>query len=66
MDDLDRATLDALTDKLARRFDGRHSREAVERAVHETYRRLAATSRVPSYLPLLAERSATERLRETA
>ena len=66
MADPDLATLDALTDKLTRRFAGRVSREVVEHELHESYRRLAATSRVPGFLPLLAERSAVERLRARA
>jgi hypothetical protein len=65
-EDLELASLEAVAEKLIRRFDGRVPRHVVEQELFDSYRRIAANSRVPSFLPLLAERSAVERLRERA
>ncbi|HET9608776.1 MAG TPA: hypothetical protein VFP06_04160 [Acidimicrobiales bacterium] len=51
---------------LGRRFEGTFAIETVERLLHESYDLLAATSKIPNYLPLLAERFAAERLRAIA
>jgi arsenate reductase (thioredoxin) len=51
---------------LGRRFAGTFATETIERLLHESYDLLAATSKVPTYLPLLAERFAAERLRSIA
>ena len=37
------------------RFEGTFATETVERLLHESYDLLAATSKIPNYLPLLAE-----------
>jgi protein-tyrosine-phosphatase len=52
--------------QLAARFEGVFAAETIERLLHESYDLLAATSKVPNYLPLLAERFATDRLRALA
>jgi protein-tyrosine-phosphatase len=51
---------------LGRRFAGTFATETIERLLHESYDLLAATSKVPTYLPLLAERFAADRLRAIA
>ena len=53
-------------EKLARRYHGIFATETVERLLHESYDLLAATSRITTYLPLLVERFAAERLRALA
>lgn len=52
--------------QLAAKFDGIFAVETVERLLHESYDLLAATARVSTYLPLLTERVAAERLRSLA
>jgi arsenate reductase (thioredoxin) len=51
---------------LARRFEGTFATETVERLLHESHDLLAATSKITTYLPLIAERFAAERLRAIA
>ena len=52
--------------QLAARFEGVFATETIERLLHESYDLLAATSKIPDYLPLLAERFALDRLRSLA
>jgi protein-tyrosine-phosphatase len=51
---------------MADRFEGIFGEETIERYLKESYDMLAATSKVSAYLPLLAERFATDRLRDLA
>jgi protein-tyrosine-phosphatase len=51
---------------LARRFAGTFAAETVERLLLDSYDLLAATSKITTYLPLLAERFAADRLRAIA
>jgi arsenate reductase len=53
-------------DRLAAEFAGVFGRETVERLVHESRARLAETARVRTFLPVLAERFARDRLRALA
>lgn len=62
----DREVLRRNAENVARRFPGAFAIETVERLLLESYDLLAATSKVTTYLPLLAERFATERLRAIA
>ena len=62
----DREALSGAAPKLAERFHGIFATETIERYLHESYDLLAATSRINTYLPLLAERFATDRLRALA
>jgi protein-tyrosine-phosphatase len=62
----DREVLRRNAEKLARRFPGTFAAETVERLLLESYDLLAATSKITTYLPLLAERFAAERLRAIA
>jgi len=62
----DREVLRRNAVNVARRFPGSFAAETVERLLLESYDLLAATSKVTTYLPLLAERFATERLRAIA
>jgi protein-tyrosine-phosphatase len=62
----DRDLLTRSAGQLARRFEGVFATETVERLLHESYDLLAATSKISTYLPLLAERFASERLRAIA
>jgi arsenate reductase (thioredoxin) len=52
--------------RLAEKYDGIFGVETVERLLHESYDLLAATAKVSTYLPLLTERFAAERLRALA
>lgn len=54
--------LDALSDRLARRFVGTFTRATLDRYVNESYRMLASTSRLPDVLPALTANFATDRL----
>ncbi len=54
-------TLAAISDRLAARFSGTFTRATVERCVHESYRALAATSKIPQIVPALADRFAADR-----
>jgi len=58
----DRTVLSRAATRLAARFEGVFAIETIERLLHESYDLLAATSRITTYLPLLAERFAAERL----
>jgi protein-tyrosine-phosphatase len=62
----DREVLSASARRLAERFEGVFAAETIERLLHESYDLLAATSRISTYLPLLTERFATDRLRALA
>lgn len=64
--DHDRDVLRRAAPRLADVFDGVFALETIERVLLESYDSLAATSRVTTYLTLLAERFATERLRSLA
>jgi protein-tyrosine-phosphatase len=59
----DRQVLTRHAANLARRFQGTFATETVERLLLECYDLLAATSKITTYLPLLAERFAADRLR---
>lgn len=50
---------------LAQEFVGVYAAETVEHCLRDSFERLAATATVTTYLPLLAERFARERLRAT-
>jgi protein-tyrosine-phosphatase len=62
----DRDVLSRTATQMAIRFDGVFATETIERLLHESYDLLAATSKISTYLPLLAERFAGERLRALA
>jgi arsenate reductase len=62
----DREVLSRSAPRLARRFEGTFATETIERVLHESHDLLAATSKITTYLPLLAERFAAERLRAIA
>jgi protein-tyrosine-phosphatase len=48
--------------RLAEHFAGVYGVETIEHVLHSSYDRFAARSRIPHYLPLLAERFAKQRL----
>jgi protein-tyrosine-phosphatase len=52
--------------RLAAEFDGTYGSETIERFLHSSYDQFASLSRVPNYLPLLAERFARQRLHALA
>jgi protein-tyrosine-phosphatase len=52
--------------RLAHEFEGTFGLETIERFVHSSYDELAATAKVPNYLPLLTEKFARQRLRALA
>lgn len=58
----DREVLSHAAQQLAERFAGIFSAETIERYLHESYDVLAATAKVSSFLPVLAERFARDRL----
>jgi len=62
----DREVLSRSADRLAARYEGVFAAETIERLLHESYDLLAATSKITTYLPLLAESFAGERLRSLA
>jgi arsenate reductase (thioredoxin) len=62
----DRDVLSRSATHLAAGYDGVFAVETIERLLHESYDLLAATSRITTYLPLLAERFAADRLRSLA
>ena len=64
--DHDREMLTRAAGNIATRFRGVFGPETIERYLHESYDLLAATSRIQTYVPLLAERFAVERLRALA
>ena len=57
--------LEAAVDHLGTEFAGVHARETVAAVVEDSYRQLSRSSRIPAFLPLLAERFARDRLRAT-
>jgi hypothetical protein len=57
----DRHHLTGVVDALARRFEGRFSRETVERFVNDSLARFE-NARITMHLPVLAERVARRRL----
>jgi len=54
--------LEDLAARLARRFTGTFTRATLDRYVHESYRMLASTSRLPDVLPALTAKFAADRL----
>lgn len=48
--------------RLGDEFTGRYGTETIERFLHSSYDQFAATSTVPNFLPLIAERFARQRL----
>lgn len=62
----DREILSDSAKQLAERFHGVFATETIERLLHESYDLLAATSKISTYLPLLTERFAADRLRALA
>lgn len=62
----DRDVLSRAATQLAATYDGVFASETIERLLHESYDLLAATSKITTYLPLLAERFAADRLRSLA
>jgi len=63
---LARLALDGAIRDLASQFEGTFSMETVRRFVEESYEMLSSTARITSFLPLLTERFARERLVATA
>jgi arsenate reductase len=51
---------------LGEEFTGVFGTETIERFLYSSYDQFAGTSRIPNYLPLLAERFARQRLRALA
>jgi arsenate reductase (thioredoxin) len=62
----DRVTIAGIVGRLTPEFLGIFSPETLERYVTESWEKLAATAKVPAFLPVLAERFARERLRALA
>jgi arsenate reductase len=62
----DRDVLSRAATQLAVEYDGVFTVETIERLLHESYDLLAATSKITTYLPLLTERFAGDRLRPRA
>jgi arsenate reductase len=60
------ARLERIVDQLAARFAGTFARETVARLVVDSHRQLARTAAVDTFLPLLAQRFAADRLRAVA
>jgi protein-tyrosine-phosphatase len=58
--------LDRVVEDLAYKFEGTFTHEQVESAVHTAWEELAAVSRIPTHLPVLASRLARERLTAAA
>src|SRR3546814_11025346 len=54
----DREVLTHTSVHLSARFEGVFAPETIERLLHESYDTIAATPKVPTYLPLLPERFA--------
>lgn len=63
---LDTRILQDVTTDLSRVYEGVFSSETVERYVFESYTTLSRTAKIRTYLPVLAERFATDRLRALA
>ncbi|MEQ4206819.1 arsenate reductase ArsC [Actinopolymorpha sp. B9G3] len=57
-----RRALHSSAERLHEEFAEAFGTETIERFLHHSYRQFAATSTVPDYLPLLAERFARQRL----
>jgi hypothetical protein len=62
LNDEDRRHLAAVVDGLARRFEGTHSRETVERLVDDSLARFG-NARITMHVPVLVERFACRRLK---
>ncbi len=60
------AALYESVDRLAAEFGDRYARDTIERMVASSYEQLAEGARVPTYLPLMTERFARDRLRALA
>lgn len=56
--------LDQAADEVARRFSGRVEYDTVRQVVSEAYEDLAGKAKVNSFLPILAARSAQQRLED--
>jgi len=54
------------TAKLAAEFEGTFGQETIDRFLHASYAELAARATVPTFLPVLTERFARQRLRALA
>ncbi len=52
--------------RLAREFDGVYGAETIERFLNSSFDQFASTASIPTFLPLLAERFARQRLRALA
>jgi protein-tyrosine-phosphatase len=52
--------------RLAREFDGTFNAETIERFLHTSFDQFAGNATVPTFLPLMAERFARQRLRALA
>jgi arsenate reductase len=64
--DIDREIVARVASDLAEDFSGTFSPETIERFVAESYSGLATSARITSYLPVLTQRFARERLRALA
>jgi len=62
----DRATIKGIVGRLAPDYAGVFGAETVERYVNESWEQLAMTARIPSFVPVLTERFARERLKALA
>ena len=60
------AGLATSAERLTREFEGTFGRETIDRFLHASYTDLAARATVPTYLPLLTEKFARQRLRALA
>ena len=60
------AALGTSAARLAREFEGTFGLETIERFLHSSHEKLAATATVPNFLPVLAEKFARQRLRALA
>lgn len=57
------SSLAPAVERLAREFEGTLGADTIERFVRASYAQLAATATVPTFLPVLSERFARQRLR---
>jgi arsenate reductase (thioredoxin) len=62
----DRSSIDGIVTRITPDFAGVFGPETLDRYVTESWAHLAITAKVPSFLPVLAERFARERLRALA
>ena len=60
------ASLSTASAKLAREFDGVFGQPTIERFLHDSYQQLSASATVATFLPLLTEKFARQRLRALA